>query len=98
MLELLSLPIILAQSVGPGYVGRPTVYAPYYICLNDPRSYVNLRSGPSTQARKLGKLYQGNTVDILSRGEGQHDGMWWAYVRTPNGGTGFVRDDYVCVR
>lgn len=99
MLELVLASQLIAQSVGPGYVGRPSA-PPYYICLNDPRpsSYVNLRSQPTTRARSLGKLRQGVGVSILDRGSGPDDGMWWAYVRVSNGGTGYVRDDYVCVR
>lgn len=94
--ELLLATTLLAQNVGPGYVGRPSY--PYYICLNDPTSYVNVRSRPTTKSKKIGALRQGNPVDILSRGAGPDDGMWWAYVRTYSGGTGYVRDDYVCVR
>jgi hypothetical protein len=96
MLETILASALIAQSVGPGYVGRPT--PSFYICLNDPRSHLNLRSKPTTSSRVIGKLRQGNPVDILDRGTGLQDGMWWAYVRTAGGGTGYVRDDYVCVR
>ena len=96
MLDLLLSSVLLAQRVGPGYVGIPS--APYYICLNDPGSYVNLRSRPTTRGKKLGKLRQGTPVNIIVRGPGPDDGMWWSYIRTTSGGSGYVRDDYVCVR
>jgi hypothetical protein len=94
--ELLLATSFIAQSVGPGYVGRPST--PFYICLNNPSSYLNVRSKPTTQSKRIGKLRHFHPVSIISRGPGIHDGMWWAYIRTYEGNTGFVRDDYVCVR
>jgi hypothetical protein len=96
MIDLLLSATLIAQRVGPGYVGLPQ--APFYICLNDPGSFVNLRSSATTNSRSMGRLHQGTPVNILNRLTGPHDGMWWSYVRLPNGGTGYVRDDYVCVR
>lgn len=100
MYELLLASTLLAQRVGPGYVGLPPQQTHFKICLNDPRpsSYVNLRSRPTARSQSLGKLNHNEGVDIVSRGAGPDDGMWWAYVRLTNGGTGYVRDDYVCVR
>lgn len=98
--ELLLVSSLVTQNVGPGYVGQPTYsnISPFYICLNDPSSYVNIRSSPTTRSKKIGKLHFGDSVSIINRIAGPHDGMWWAYIRTYNGNKGFVRDDYVCVR
>lgn len=86
--------ILLSQAVGPGYVGRPSY--PFYICLNDPSTYVNIRERPTTRSRSYGKLRHGLGVRILSRGAGPDDGMWWSKVYTATNMTGYVRDDYVC--
>jgi len=48
---------------------------------------VNLRSGPTTDAKILKTLNSGTSVDVL-----EHDPAGWSSVRT-NGTTGFIRSD-----
>lgn len=83
---------VFAQ-VGPGYVPayRPTVWT---VCLNDPSTSVNLRSGPTRNSTALGRLYHGQPLIVLRRFISS-DGMYWVQVRSPIGG-GYVRDDYTC--
>lgn len=97
MLDILLSTTLLSQSVGPGYVGRPS--APFYVCLNKPgpNSYVNVRSAPTTRAKSINRLYHGTPLYLNDRRPGPDDGMWWAKVTTIKGQVGFVRDDYVCV-
>ena len=82
----------LAQ-VGPGYqpANRPVIWT---VCLNDPSSYVNLRSAPTRNSRSLGRLYQGQYLQILRRFTSS-DGMIWVQVYSTIG-SGYVRDDYAC--
>lgn len=97
MLELLaSATVLIAQSVGPGFVGVPGT--PFVVCLNDPSTSVNIRTGPSTRNKSMGRLRHGQGLFIIDRIVSNSDGMWWAKVRTSNGQVGFVRDDYVCGR
>jgi hypothetical protein len=103
MLELLLGLNVIAQAVGPGYVGLPGYQSPpwpHYVCLNDTRSssYVNLRSRPTTRAQSRGRINHGASTQIVNRVVGNDDGMWWAEIVLPNGQSGYVRDDYVCVR
>lgn len=93
MLELL----LLAQAVGPGYIPVPGVYQrpTAFICVNDSGSFVHLRSAPSTSAKSLAKLYQGNIVTPVR--SVPVNGMYWTAVQTYGGRTGWVRDDYICV-
>jgi hypothetical protein len=93
MLDLLASALILAQAVGPGYVPPPTSF---YVCLNDRRSYLNLRSAPTTRSRSIGKLSYGESLVVLDRFV-SNDGLYWAKIRTSRG-VGYVRDDYVCIR
>lgn len=55
----------------------------------DPGSKLNLRSGPGTGNRVVGKIPGGTPLEVLERnGE-------WAKVRTPDGQTGWVHEDYL---
>lgn len=96
MLELLASAILLSQAVGPGYVPPPKPSSPYYVCLNDRNSFLNIRSKATIKSRSLGKLRYGETLYVIDRFLST-DGMYWAKVRTTVG-IGYVRDDYVCVR
>ena len=96
MLQLLASLALLAQSVGPGYVPPPVNTPPYYICLNDPGTSVNLRSGPGTGHRKINTLRQSDGAWILDQSISPQDGMRWDKIRTNTNKIGWVRDDYVC--
>lgn len=50
---------------------------------------LNVRSGPSTNHSVIGKLYRGNTVEILQSSNG------WHQVRLSNGSTGWSSGDYI---
>jgi murein DD-endopeptidase MepM/ murein hydrolase activator NlpD len=50
---------------------------------------VNLRSGPSTQHRVLGKLSQGTNVEVLGSEAS------WSQIKTTRGTTGWVRSDFL---
>jgi hypothetical protein len=80
--------------VGPGYIPAPYAYT-YYICLNDPSSFVYVRSGPSRSASSMGRLGFGTIVPFQRRFVAS-DGMYWAQINY-FGMRAYVRDDYVCV-
>lgn len=80
--------------VGPGYIPAPYSYT-YYICLNDPGSFVHIRSSPSRHASSMGRLGFGTIVPFNSRVIA-NDGMYWAKINY-FGMNAYVRDDYVCV-
>lgn len=96
MFELALSSFLVAQSVGPGFVGRP-IQPTFRVCLNDtrPSSYVNLRTSPSTNSRSKARLNHGAPIYFYRTLAG-NDGFYWAQVST-NQGDGYVRDDYVCV-
>ncbi|MGL4914055.1 MAG: SH3 domain-containing protein, partial [Romboutsia sp.] len=50
---------------------------------------LNVRSAPSTSNSIVGKLYRGNTVDILESSNG------WHKVQMSNGKTGWASSDYI---
>ena len=81
---------IAIQSEGQtGYV-----YYKYLKKIADIKWYVkatavNLRQGPTTESSKLGLLYQGEKVLVLSAGNE------WSKVKTRKGKTGFVCNEYI---
>lgn len=91
-----ALSFLLAQSVGPGFIGRPLTPS-YYVCLNDTRSssYVNVRVAPTTKSRSIGRLNHGASIYFIRRVVG-NDNYYWAEVDTPHG-VGWIRDDYTCI-
>lgn len=96
MIDLLFSGFLVAQNVGPGYIGRPLTPS-YYVCLNDkrPSSYLNLRSAPTQNSRVLARLSHNTPIyhrEIYAGG----GNYWWAFIKTPQG-SGWVRDDYVCI-
>jgi len=52
-------------------------------CINDPDGWVNLRSGPSSQHKILGRIDKTDGFFVLTQGE-------WCKVMTRQGLTGFV--------
>ncbi|SDL81052.1 C40 family peptidase [Romboutsia lituseburensis] len=50
---------------------------------------LNVRSAPGTSNSIIGKLYRGNTVDILDSSNG------WYKVKLSNGTTGWASNDYI---
>ncbi|MGA1046537.1 MAG: SH3 domain-containing protein [Minisyncoccia bacterium] len=84
----------VSAQVGPGYVPAP--YTPsYYVCLNDPRSFVYVRSAPSKYSSSMGRLGYGAGVAVYRRFVAS-DGMYWAQINY-FGLNAYIRDDYVCV-
>lgn len=69
----------------------PPVEGPYAVAI----TYVNVRSGPSTEYPSFGVAPPGSTAQILSSSE---DGEWW-WVSIPTSispdGTGWVSTEYV---
>ena len=84
----------VSAQVGPGYVPAP--YTPsYYVCLNDPSSFVYVRSAPSKNSSSMGRLGYGSGVFVYRRFVA-NDGMYWAHINY-FGMNAYIRDDYVCV-
>lgn len=54
-------------------------------------SYVNIRSGPSTDTEKVGKLYKGCVVNVLGF-EGD-----WVKIQSGNVEEGYIRSDYLLI-
>jgi len=52
---------------------------------------LNVRKEPSTESDKVTKLYKGDTVKLLD-----YSGSWYK-IKTPEGETGWVCDDYIKV-
>jgi uncharacterized protein YgiM (DUF1202 family) len=52
---------------------------------------LNLRSGPSTDAEVLGRLLEGDAVEVAGREGG------WIQVATADGATGWAYSDYLAV-
>lgn len=80
--------------VGPGYIPAPTSYV-YYVCLNDPGSFVYVRSEPSRYSSPIGRLEFGTSVNVIRRFVAS-DGMYWVQINY-FGVIAYVRDDYICV-
>lgn len=80
--------------VGPGYIPAPAYYE-YYVCLNDPGSFVHVRSAPSKNASSMGRLGFGTRVAFFRRFVAS-DGMYWAQINY-FGVSAYVRDDYICI-
>lgn len=55
------------------------------------RNYVNIRSGPSTNDKIIGKLYKGCVANILSR-EGD-----WVKIQSGNIAEGYIKAEYLLI-
>lgn len=55
-----------------------------------PGSYVNLREGASTRAAVIGKVYDGERVNVL-----REAGTGWIYGQTQAGAEGYMSADYI---
>lgn len=55
-----------------------------------PGSYVNLREGASTRAAVIGKVYDGERVNVL-----REAGTGWIYGKTQAGAEGYMAADYI---
>lgn len=53
-------------------------------------SYVNLREGASTRATVIGKVYDGERVNVL-----REAGTGWVYGKTQAGAEGYMSADYI---
>ena len=53
-------------------------------------SYVNLREGASTRAAVIGRVYDGERVNVL-----REAGPGWIYGRTQAGAEGYMSADYI---
>lgn len=53
-------------------------------------SYVNLREGASTRAAVIGKVYDGERVNVL-----REAGTGWIYGQTQAGAEGYMSADYI---
>ena len=53
-------------------------------------SYVNLREGASTRAAVIGKVYDGERVNVL-----REAGAVWIYGKTQAGAEGYMSADYI---
>jgi len=89
---LLSKPV-QSQEVGPGYTAPYLLM--YSVCLNDPKSFVHVRSAPSREASSMGRLRDGSRISFLRRFVAS-DGMYWAQIDY-SGMNAYVRDDYICI-
>jgi len=68
------------------------VPSPYEnLAIANVKSYVNIRSGPSTEYEAIGKLYKGCVADVLGY-EGD-----WVKIRSGNLKEGYIRGDYLLI-
>lgn len=70
--------------------GGETVFGNATIKTQTAGSYVNLREGASTRAAVIGKVYDGERVNVL-----REAGTGWIYGKTQAGAEGYMSADYI---
>lgn len=70
--------------------GGETMYGNATVKTQTAGSYVNLREGASTRAAVIGKVYDGERVNVL-----RETGTGWIYGRTQAGEEGYMSADYI---
>lgn len=70
--------------------GGETMFGNAMVKTQKAGSYVNLREGASTRAAVIGKVYDGERVNVL-----REAGPGWIYGRTQAGAEGYMSADYI---
>lgn len=70
--------------------GGETVFGNATVKTQTAGSYVNLREGASTRAAVIGKVYDGERVNVL-----REAGTGWVYAKTQAGAEGYMSADYI---
>lgn len=70
--------------------GGETMYGNATVKTQKAGSYVNLREGASTRAAVIGKVYDGERVNVL-----REAGAGWVYAKTQAGAEGYMSADYI---
>lgn len=70
--------------------GGETMYGNATVKTQKAGSYVNLREGASTRAAVIGKVYDGERVNVL-----REAGTGWIYGKTQAGAEGYMSADYI---
>lgn len=91
---LISLSIGLASSIGAIASVHSAIAQEARLTAQNPSSWINVRSAPSTQATNPSRGQVGDRVVVLDQTRGQ-DGYRWYRVRTDTQIEGWVRGDFV---
>lgn len=70
--------------------GGETMFGNATVKTQKAGSYVNLREGASTRAAVIGKVYDGERVNVL-----REAGTGWIYGKTQAGAEGYMSADYI---
>lgn len=70
--------------------GGDTMFGNATVKTQKAGSYVNLREGASTRAAVIGKVYDGERVNVL-----REAGTGWIYGKTQAGAEGYMSADYI---
>lgn len=70
--------------------GGETMFGNATVKTQTAGSYVNLREGASTRAAVIGKVYDGERVNVL-----REAGAGWIYGKTQAGAEGYMSADYI---
>lgn len=79
-----------AVSYSDDVEGGETMYGNATVKTQKAGSYVNLREGASTRAAVIGKVYDGERVNVL-----REAGAGWIYGKTQAGAEGYMSADYI---
>ena len=79
-----------AVSYSDNAEGGETMYGNATVKTQKAGSYVNLREGASTRAAVIGKVYDGERVNVL-----REAGAGWIYGKTQAGAEGYMSADYI---
>lgn len=70
--------------------GGDTMFGNATVKTQTAGSYVNLREGASTRAAVIGKVYDGERINVL-----REAGTGWVYGKTQAGAEGYMSADYI---
>lgn len=70
--------------------GGETMFGNATVKTQKAGSYVNLREGASTRAAVIGKVYDGERINVL-----REAGTGWVYAKTQAGAEGYMSADYI---
>ena len=79
-----------AVSYSDNKKGGDTMFGNATVKTQKAGSYVNLREGASTRAAVIGKVYDGERVNVL-----REAGAGWIYAKTQAGAEGYMSADYI---
>lgn len=79
-----------AVSYSDNAEGGETMFGNATVKTQKAGSYVNLREGASTRAAVIGKVYDGERVNVL-----REAGAGWIYGKTQAGAEGYMSADYI---